>query len=247
MDAPADGVPGRRVAGLVKSGFNLLGPAHLLILMSIPLLAAGLGRCCRRSPGAARSIRYGLATFLALNELAWYAYRLRLEGFRFPEGLPLELCDVTLWVTVVAAFSLNRWAFEVAYFAGISGAGMALLTPDLWTAPLSYPTVQFFLAHGIDVVTVLTLVWGRLTAPRPGSPWRALGCVNAYAIAAGAFDAIFKTNYMYLCQKPQAPSLLDYFGSWPLYLVGGELVAVALFWMLWLPFRGETRPDAKPR
>ncbi len=173
---------------------------------------------------------------LAANEVIWYVYDLRVEGFHFPDGLPLELCNVTLWVTVVAACTLNPLAFEIVYFAGLAGSGMALLTPDLGTPDWSYPTIYFYLAHGMAVATVLTLVWGKLAAPRPSSLWKVLGILNAYAAAIGLFDAIFKTNYMYLCQKPEAVSLLTYFGPWPVYLIGGELTAVALFWLLWLPF-----------
>jgi hypothetical integral membrane protein (TIGR02206 family) len=182
-----------------------------------------------------------LAAFLAANELIWYIYNLRADGFHFPDGLPLELCNVTLWVTVVAACTLNPVAFEIAYFAGLAGSGMALLTPDLGALDWSYPTVYFFLAHGLAVATVLTLAWAKLVAPRPGSLWKVLGILNGYAALIGLFDAIFKTNYMYLCQKPEAASLLNYFGPWPVYLIGGELTAVVLFWLLWLPFRRSAR------
>lgn len=229
----------------VKPNLKLLAPAHLLILISIPLIAAVLAHGCRRSRHAARLIRYGLAAFLALNELIWYAFELCTQGFHFPNGLPLELCDVTLWITAVAAYSLNPWAFEIVYYAGLAGSGMALVTPDLWTSLWSYPTLHFFLAHGLAVAAILTLVWGKLAAPRPGSAWRVLAILNLYAAALGLFDAIFKTNYMYLCQKPAAASLLNYFGPWPVYLAGGELVALALFWLLWLPFRRQAPSPVK--
>jgi hypothetical integral membrane protein (TIGR02206 family) len=221
----------------MEHNFRLFGPSHLLILASAPAGAALLATVCRRCPGCARNVRYGLAFFLTVNELIWYSYRLYYEGFRFPEGLPLNLCDLTLWVTVWAVFTVDPLAFEIAYFAGLGGSGMAVLTPDLWAPFPSYPTVYFFLAHGTVIAAILTLVWSDMIVPRPGCVWRVFGVLNGYVAAAGTFNAIFGTNYIYLCRKPTGASLLDYFGPWPFYLVGGEIVAVTIFWLLWLPFR----------
>jgi hypothetical integral membrane protein (TIGR02206 family) len=220
---------------------NLFGPAHLAIVVSIPVLAWGLGRWSRRSAGAARSIRFMLAAALALTDLAWYTYILRSEGLRiFPGNLPLELCDVTQWVTVFAACTLNPVAFEIAYYAGVAGSGMAVLTPDLWLPLASYGSISFFLSHGITVLAVLVLLWGGLLKPRPGSWWKTLIILNVYAAAVGTFDVIFKTNYMYLREKPAGVSLLSYLGPWPFYILGGEAAALILLWVLYLPFRKRT-------
>jgi hypothetical integral membrane protein (TIGR02206 family) len=221
----------------MSSQFHLFGPLHLLILSAVPSIAIVLSMTSRLSPTAARWIRYGLGAFLALNELVWYAYRLHFEGFRFPEGLPLQLCDLTLWLTVLALFTLNPLAFETAYFAGLGGSGMALLTPDLWAPIASYPTIYFFLAHGMVVACLLTVLWSNQAKPRPGSLWRVLGALNVYAAVIGLFNAVFKTNYMYLCSKPAGASIIDFLGPWPLYLVWCEAVALFIFWLLWLPAR----------
>jgi hypothetical integral membrane protein (TIGR02206 family) len=217
--------------------FHLFGPAHLLILASVPAIAFALSKASRQSRASARGIRYGLGTLLALNELLWYAYKLHFEGLRFPEGLPLQLCDLTLWLTVLALFTLHPLAFEMAYFSGLGGSGMALLTPDLWAPLASYPTIYFFLAHGMVVACPLMLVWSKQARPRPGSPWKVLAALNAYAAAIGIFNAIFKTNYMYLCNKPASASILNLFGPWPWYLLGCEVAALLIFCLLWLPVR----------
>jgi hypothetical integral membrane protein (TIGR02206 family) len=129
---------------------------------------------------------------------------------------------------------------EFAYFAGLAGAGMAVVTPDLWSPWPSYPAIYFFLGHGGIVIAVCALVFGRIATLRPGAVWRAFGRLVAYAAALGAFDAIAGADYMFLCRKPRNASLLDALGPWPIYLICAGVVALALFWALWLPIRPVT-------
>jgi hypothetical integral membrane protein (TIGR02206 family) len=114
---------------------------------------------------------------------------------------------------------------------------MALLTPDLWEPFPSWPTIQFFIAHGLVVTSALYLVWSRQARPRPGSIARAMLVLNIYVAIAGTFDLIFKTNYIYLLAKPQNASLLDFLGGWPWYIAASEGIAFGLFLLLYLPFR----------
>lgn len=209
---------------------------HTCLLLGVAALCFTLTWLLRRSPAWRRFLRVFLGCFLAANELVWYAYRLRTEGFRFPEALPLQLCDLTLWLTVLSALTLNASVYEVAYFGGLGGSTMALVTPDLWAPFPSYPTVYFFLSHGFVVVTLIALAAGRVVVPRPGSMWRAWKILNLFAGGVAIFDFAFKTNYMYLCAKPASASLLDYFGPWPVYILTGEVFALGIFWLLWLPF-----------
>ena len=182
-------------------------------------------------------LRLGLAWVILLDTFGWYGYLVWHGWFRFPSQLPLELCDVTLFLTVIALFTLSPAVFDLAYYSALAGTSMALLTPDLWEQFPSLATVQFFIAHGLVVTAVLYLVWSRLARPRKGSVARTMLALNVLAAFDGIFNWIFKTNFMYLRAKPRNASLLDLFGPWPWYIAVTEGVAFALFLLLYLPFR----------
>jgi hypothetical integral membrane protein (TIGR02206 family) len=173
---------------------------------------------------------------LALNELAWWCFRYSHEGVHL-WNLPLQLCDVTVWTTSLACITLAPALVEFTYFAGLAGAAMALLTPDLWAPWPAYPAIYFFIAHGGIVVGIVALVAGRMASLRRGAVWRAFAVLLAYAAIVGAFNAVSGANYMYLCRKTVNPSLLDVLGPWPVYLVSGAAAGLGLFWLLWLPVR----------
>ncbi|MET1013155.1 MAG: TIGR02206 family membrane protein, partial [Paenisporosarcina sp.] len=46
-------------------------------------------------------------------------------------------------------------------------------------------------------------------------------------------------NYMFLQRKPVNGSLLDFLGPYPWYILSLELVAFAMFFILWIIFRKE--------
>lgn len=221
----------------------LLGLPHLLILLAIAALAAGLTGIARKSPEWRRRLPLILCAILAGNELVWYSFVVRTYGFHFPGGLPLDLCAVMVWLTVLAVFTRRLGIYEVAYYGGLGGSTMALLTPDLGAQLPSYPAISFFISHGLTVITLCVLTGSHALCPRAGSMWRVWGILNLYTVAVGAFDAWYSVNYMYLRAKPANASLLDFFGPWPLYILVADLFALGVFGLLSLPIRSLKKPD----
>ena len=202
---------------------------------------------CRRDLISKRTLRLVFGYGLATNEVIWWIFRYSHEGFRFPDNLPFQLCDVTVWTTVLACLTVVPWLVEFSYFAGLAGAGMALLTPDLWSRWPSYPAFYFFLAHGGIVIAVVVLVFGRIAPLRRGAVWRTFGMLLLYVAFLALFDGLFRTNYMYLRHKPTNETLLNVMGRWPIYLGTGMALALALFWLLWLPVRPRATPASIER
>jgi Integral membrane protein (intg_mem_TP0381) len=93
---------------------TLFGPIHLMLLAGIVALVALLAWACRTGGLPSRPVRITLGLVLALNELIWWVFRYSHEGFHFPRNLPLQLCDVAVWMTVVACLTLKPWVVELA-------------------------------------------------------------------------------------------------------------------------------------
>jgi len=228
----------------MTTNFKLFGPTHLAILGSVPLLAGLLAYAQRKLAPASRTLRICLACIILLDSAVYYGVLIARGQLTFPDHLPLELCDASLCLVILALFTLNKTVFDLAYYGALAGATMALLTPNLWEAFPSFTTVQFFIDHGLIVVGVLFLAWSGLARPRPRSVLRAMVAVNLFAACVGTFDYAFKTDYMYLRAKPPNPSLLDVLGPWPWYLAATEFVACGVFLLLYLPFwRANARAD----
>jgi hypothetical integral membrane protein (TIGR02206 family) len=232
-------------SGLPCSGFTLFGAIHIAILCAVPALAGALGFVHRRFPAARKSIRLGFAAILLADIAAYYGWQTMHHNLTFPDHMPFELCDASMALTVLSLFLLRPLLFDLAYYWALAGASMALLTPNLQEAFPSPGSVQFFVSHGLTVAGVLYLVWSGQASPRPWSVTRAIIGVNVFAAMVGVFDYLYNTNYLFLRFKPANPSLLDFLGPWPLYIVGTEVVTLALFLLLYLPVRrGCARIDA---
>ncbi len=221
--------------------FVLFGSAHLGVLAVTALTAAGLLWLVRRHPRAATGVRFGLAGLLLALTVGVLISE-RLVGTSWGDLAPLHLCDMAIFVGLFALVTRAPLACEVLYFWAGAGTLLAIITPDV---PVGFPHPRFlnyFALHGGVVVAAVLLVWGLGRPPRPGAVWRVLLLTNAYAALVAVVDFAFGTNFLYLRAKPAAPTPLDWFGPWPVYILVTEVVALGLFTLLALPFRRERPP-----
>ncbi|GAA0342851.1 hypothetical protein GCM10008967_36630 [Bacillus carboniphilus] len=127
--------------------------------------------------------------------------------------------------------------FEFTYFAGVGSALQAMLTPDIssYTFP-HFRYVHFFISHGGIVVANLFFVIVERYLPSFQSLWRAYIYLNLYTFFIFFLNLLLEGNYMYISQKPFNPSLIDYLGPWPWYIIPLEVITLLTFFILYLPF-----------
>ena len=226
--------------------FVLFGADHLAALGLTAIVAVVLVALARRaSRGGALAIRYGLAAALLATAAATLLHWWR-RGLLTPwDVLPLHLCDFLILLAAFTLVTLGPTAAELLFFWAGAGTLLALLGPDLQAGFPSWAFVSFFLLHGLVVVAAAVVTFGFHRVPRDGAPWRVFALTNAYALVVGLVNAAFDRNYLFLRAKPQAPTLLDWFGPWPVYLLVAEAAALGLFLLLDLPFRAARRASAR--
>jgi hypothetical integral membrane protein (TIGR02206 family) len=217
----------------------LFGPLHLTLIAVIIAVTIGISKLAAAGRIPITPLRKALGVFLAAGEFVWWGFRYSHEGIH-AANLPLQLCDVTLWLSAFACLMPRPAIVEFTYFAGIAGAGMAILTPDLWSPWPSYPAIYFFVAHGGIVIAASMLVFGRVVLLRHDAVWRSFGWLLIYAAALGVINWLTGANYMYLRHKPESASPLDALGPWPFYLLPSAALALGFFWLLWLPAPKQT-------
>lgn len=219
--------------------FVLFGGLHLFILFTTVGLPFALGRLTRRRERSRLAVWLAgtLAALLVVDRifaLAWALHAGKIA--RWPDALPMHLCD---WATFAVIFALvwrGQLAYELAYFWGLSGTFQAVLTPDVSEAVTNPLFISFFVSHCGIIISVLFLTWGLAMRPTPGSAWRAWGWSQVYVACAGVVNCALHTNFGYLAAKPPHSSLLDYFGPWPWYVLTLEGMSLVFFTAFYLPF-----------
>lgn len=230
--------------------FVLFGGWHLAILFVTAALPLALALWARRAgtPAVGTRIAVTLAGILLLDRvlaLGWACHVGKIA--RWPDVLPMHLCDWATFVVVGALLTGGQRAYETAYFWGLAGTLQAVLTPDTKEAFPSVLFLSFFVGHCGIIVGVLFLTWGRGRRPGPGSVWRAVGWSQVYLVGAGVTNWLMGTNFGYLAAKPVNASLLDLFAPWPWYVLELEVLSVILYGLLYVPFLGRrVRKSALP-
>jgi len=221
------------------------GVAHLAALGTVGLVSFGLTALVRRRPAASSTVRVAIALLIVLLIAFEMAMAVREGWFDWRIFVPFELCDAALVLAVFTLLVPRRPLAEVLYFWTASGSVLAMLTPIVpWSFP-RWEFVVFFGLHGLSLAAALVLVFGASLRPRPGAPTRVFFVTAAWAGFVALMNLILDANYMFLRRKPIAPTLLDWMGPWPLYLVTGAAVAFVLFWLLGLPFRRDRKAGSE--
>ncbi len=212
---------------------------HLISIafISAACIALLLCRKCFATDRSKKNFRYAFAAFITLQQASIYIWYTVSGEWSLEVTLPLQLCDLSLFLTIAVLLTKRRLPAELLYFWGVGGATQAILTPDI--GPYTFPHFvfyQFFVSHAVILLTCIYMIAVEGFRPSGKSVLKTFLITNLYAVFIFPVNILTKGNYLFLSRKPEGGTLLDLLGPWPWYILSLEAVALLLFTLLYLPF-----------
>lgn len=209
--------------------------AHLTGLAATAFVLFLLILLYRRMNGEARkrSIRTAMILIIVL-EIIWVAWLAIIGHYDFTRHLPLHLCDVMIFIEAIAVFTNRSFYKEFSYACGLSGAAMALITPE----PSRYPFwniqyLQSIFVHALLVLIPLLWIFGDGFRPNIRALPKNLLLLLALTAVCFGLNSLLGSNYMFVNFAPKDTpiDLFNQLVGWPWYI--GLMVGLVFFiWLL---------------
>lgn len=216
--------------------FRTFSNTHVLTLLSLIVINTLFLIVLKKNDRLRKMFRYSTAVVLIIVELTFYIWEWRRGTFSVSTSLPLDICGMAMIFSIIVLLNGNKFLYQIIFFWGLGGATQALLTPDLYFSFPHFIFLRFFFVHACIITTVLYFTIVEKYRPFPSSIWKAVVFSLGYLAVIGIFNLTFDSNYMYICNKPSDPTIIDYLGEWPLYILSLIGVGVCSMLICYLPF-----------
>jgi len=197
------------------------------------------------SEKAKKNLAYGIIFFILINQ-GMDLYREGYLSGNWKLGLPLHLCDFSSFSILIYLLTKKREFFLFAFFFGIAGGGMSILTPDVEYGFPYIPYIQNQIGHmmiilGVSYAMILdnqrpylkdvhrVLIFGTFL----------LGVMYVINNLLGE-----PANYWFLMEKPIGDNVTAFMRPAPFHMIDIYLLAVIVCYLIYMPYYLK---DRKPK
>ena len=177
-----------------------------------------------------------MGIFISLTVISFHIYKIVSGKYGIQTDLPLYLCSLLGLIIPVFTYYKKHWMYEIILFWIIAGTSQAIITPDI---PLGFPSFEFFRYWIVHLGLVVVILFATIVLkfkPTLKSVFKSILALQVYVVLMILINYVLDANYFYLNKKPEAATILDYFGDWPIYIIVGQLLLVPYFLVIYLPF-----------
>ena len=222
------------------SPFILFGNIHIMTMLVILAISIFLPLIYKSKSEIQKSVMTKMIAYIVIAHVVISPYKdlFILENpYNWREVLPFHMCDLS--EIFLAWFLLGgpKILYKCAFFWGIGGATMAIITPDISYHDLDY--AFFMIGHGMIVIGIMYA-----TVALNNRPY-AKDILTVSLITACVLLPITYTinlllgepaNFWYLMAKPAGASLMDAFPEPPYHLLVLTPLAIVTFVIIYTPY-----------
>ena len=222
------------------SPFVLFGNIHIVTMLSILAASVFIPLIYKNKSVAQKSVMTKIIACIVIAHVVISPYKdlFILENpYNWREVLPFHMCDLS--EIFLAWFLLGgpKILYKCAFFWGIAGATMAIITPDISHHDLDY--AFFMIGHGMIVIGIMYATIALNNRPY-AKDILTVSVITACILLPITYliNLILgePANFWYLMAKPAGASLMDAFPEPPFHLLVITPLALAMFFLIYTPY-----------
>jgi len=215
----------------------LLSFSHIFIVFICIASIIFIPKFFKHSPASTHSsLAYFIISLILINQ-GMDLYR---EGYldEWKLGLPLHLCDFSSFSILIYLLTKKRDFFIFAFFFGIAGAGMSILTPDTGYGFPAVGYIQNQIGHTAIILGVSYAMVIDNQRPYLKDVAKALLYATILLFAMYGVNHLLgpPANYWFIVEKPIGQNVTSFMRPAPFHMIDIWLFAVVVCYLIYLPY-----------
>ena len=228
----------------MQEEFILFGSQHISALSTVIAVSVATPIVLRTANNieVKKFVSMVLAILLILHELIKPFYRYYLFGHELLLVFPIHICHLAAISMGLFLILKKEFLFEIAYFWGLSGNLLAMVTPDMKYGFPNLEFTMFYFGHGLLLLSILFACVCLKTNLRWSSIVRVfiatiliLPAMYGLNIALESYQP--NVNYWYLMITPGPDTILSLFPEPPWHIPYVAVTALLIFIVSFIPYK----------
>ncbi len=219
------------------NSLNLLSSSHIIVTSLCFLVIVFLPRFFVNTSGSSKKILVQGIILLILINQGMDLYR---EGYmqEWKLGLPLHLCDFSSFSVILYFLTKRKEFFLFAFFFGIAGGGMSLLTPDVLYGFPYVGYIQNQIGHTMILLGVTYAMIIDDQRPYLKDVHRVLIFTTMLMFVMYLVNYLLgpPANYWFLVEKPIGDNVTNFMRAEPYHMIDIYILAVTICYLMYLPY-----------
>ena len=228
----------------MQEEFILFGSQHISALSTVIAVSVAAPIVIRTANNieVKKFVSMVLAILLIFHELIKPFYRYYLFGHELLLVFPIHICHLAAISMGLFLILKKEFLFEIAYFWGLSGNLLAMVTPDMKYGFPNLEFIMFYFGHGLLLLSILFACVCLKTNLRWSSILRVfittiliLPAMYGLNIALESYQP--DVNYWYLMITPGPDTILSLFPEPPWHIPYVAVTALLIFIVSFIPYK----------